>query len=202
MTLVVVTLIFIINYKGNLDKFEWVEDPFETLGQLAVKLFVVGALLDQLISVFFPESAEDQSNRRHLEHALKINRTKQRVLRDEMLRDRLTNKENIRVNLMEQMNETEMSVSQAETDMADLNTKRTAYVRRVAFAIGLVLAITGITVLTDFITNIPEDNIEFNDSLIYYLDIILTAALLSGGTSGINQFFRVLRDSWKNNGVN
>jgi len=204
LTIIIVTLIFIISYKGNLVKLTWVKDPFETLGQLVVKLIVVGALLDQLISVFFPENSENQLKRKTLETILKTNKANKSFYENELLRERLILTEVSEVELPSKIKNAQEMVNEVEAEISTLNANRTGYVRRVAFAFGLVLAITGITVLTDFITNIPsiESNLNFNHKLIYYLDIILTAALISGGTSGIEKFFRILKDAWKNNGVN
>lgn len=204
LTIIIITLIFIISYKGNLEKLTWVKDPFETLGQLVVKLIVVGALLDQLISVFFPENSDNQIKRKTLETILKINKTDKSAYENELLRERLILTEASPIDLPSKIKKAQEKINEVEAEISTLNVNRVGYVRRVAFAIGLVLAITGITVLTDFITNIPldESDLNFNHKLIYYLDIVLTAALISGGTSGIEQFFRILKDAWKNNGVN
>ncbi|WP_163515039.1 hypothetical protein [Gelidibacter japonicus] len=66
----------------------------------------------------------------------------------------------------------------------------------IAFGFGLILAITGITTLTDFIIMPNDSNMLLNHKILSYYDIIFTAAILSGGTSGIHQLSNVVKDSW------
>nr|WP_299382254.1 hypothetical protein [Allomuricauda sp.] len=207
LVFIIVTLVFVIKYEGVLEPLVWTDKPFEVLGQLAVKLIVVGALLDQLIAVFFPESEETQTVRTGAETTLRVNREKRNGIRKEILSERLRNNaDHARYDtfgtLNRDLSDTDESIRSAQEVLQEINANRMGFVRVVAFAFSLVLAIAGVTVLTDFIEmHNGKGVVELNHKIMYYLDIILTAALLSGGTSGINQFFKVVRDSWKRNDV-
>ncbi|WP_222984207.1 hypothetical protein [Flagellimonas meishanensis] len=203
LTLAVITLLFIIRFEWFEVALTFVDDPYVAIGKVVLKLVIVGALLDQLIAVFFPEKKETQEERVRAESALTISREKRRILRDEILKERMANGQNyVNVDLFDddpRLLPYENSIVDATNAINKMNAERVGFIRVVAFTISLVLAASGITVIREFLVGAnPED---FNVKLIFYLDIILTAALISGGTSGINQFFKVIKDSWKDNGV-
>lgn len=206
LVLITVTLIFIINYKGIVEPLEWTGKPVEVLGKLAVKLIVVGALLDQFIAVFFPESEDVKMQRIQADAVLSNGREKKRILRREIIQERLNLRDDMKSEgfraLHLELDNAEQSIRNAEEILTEIYSNRIGFVRMVAFAFSLVLAVAGITVLTDFIAMPAPAEAGLNYKIVSYLDIILTAALLSGGTSGINQFFKVVKDSWKRNGNN
>ena len=75
-----------------------------------------------------------------------------------------------------------------------MDKERRGKIRRIAFVAGLVLALAGIRVLTPLIV-LPAEvgDYTFGNWLISYSDMIFTACLLSGGTSGVNRFFSYIK---------
>ncbi|MBG6129519.1 hypothetical protein IWQ47_001178 [Aquimarina sp. EL_43] len=204
LMLVVVILIFFLNYDENhIKDFEWKNNPEKILGELAVGLLLVGALLDQFITVFFAENNDSQEIRKETETTLSFFRERRRIIRRDILQEQLTADTGARAANITRLNSelanSEGSIKRAEEIMTTVNSERTTYVRMVAFSIGLILAVTGIKTLTPFIS---MSSIESNIStkLLYFCDLLFTAALLSGGTTGISQFLKVIKDSWKRNG--
>lgn len=200
LTFISITLVFIIGYKGVMPDLEWkTGNTLELLGGVFAKLFIVGALLDQLIAVFFPEDETAKDQRLQAQNALSIIKEKEKFVHKKILSQQLQSPNNANTMAAMQSLNTELSSfantkQVAEDKIAEIDSKRSSRVRMIAFAAGLILAITGITILSDFI---DMSNKGMNHKILSYIDVIFTAAVLSGGTSGINQLLKIVKDSWK-----
>ncbi|WP_299519127.1 hypothetical protein [Winogradskyella sp.] len=197
LTLVGITLIFFIApyYEGKIPTLEPnKEEPLDILTKVAVKLILVGALLDQFIAVFFPQDETDKEERVQALNTLSIAKDEEKLIRKEMLNVQLQGSAASIQKLDSQLASFRNTKQVAKDKIATTDSDRSAYVRRVAFVIGLIIAMTGVTILRDFF-DMSSD--ALNHKMLSYIDIIFTAAVLSGGTSGINQLIRVLKDSWK-----
>ncbi|MDO7171434.1 hypothetical protein [Mariniflexile sp. AS56] len=200
ITFLTITLVFIIGYKGDLPALDWqTGDTLELLGGVFAKLFIVGALLDQLIEVFFPQDEIDIQSRTQALNALSIVKDNEALIHKEILSQQLyglskaTTMDSVK-SLNTQLTTFSTTKQTAEDKIAEIDEKRSSHVRMIAFAAGLVLAITGITILSDFI---DMTNKGINHKILSYIDILFTAAVLSGGTSGINKLLKIIKDSWK-----
>ncbi|NMH88236.1 hypothetical protein [Flavivirga algicola] len=204
LLLLIVTLIFFMKFNEITPGTEWRNEPEKILAGMAAGLIVVGTLLDQFIAVFFRENEETQIKRRIVESRLYAYQEKRRMRRKDILREELNNRDGNRsetINRLEiESNALEASIIKEKEQISNLNTERTTYIQMVAFGIGLVLATAGIRTLTPFIV-IPDEATGLNFKLLFFCDILFTAALLSGGTAGIHQFLDIIRDSWKRHGV-
>lgn len=200
----IVTLIFIVQYKGINESIAWHSDPYDVISKLIVKLVVLGALLDQFIAVFFKEKKQKRSNKDQLGLLIRLKQNQKDSIKKEIFKMRISNPEGLFKyefkEEKEQIKEIEQTILESKMELDNLENQRSGYIRAVAFAIGLVIAISGVTILAEFV-DLPrqESKVKLNHQLMYFLDIFFTAAVLSGGTSGINQFFKIIRESWKNN---
>ncbi len=198
ITFLIVTGIFLTKF-DKLNPLIWnMEDPSSLLGNVFVKLLIVGALLDQLIAVFFPQDESNVESRAKSIDALRLAKeNKKRVRRIILDQELFGTKTDDQVRALERMDNQisilEKTEKTTRQNINDIDVKRSAYVRKVAFATGLVLAITAVTILRDFI-QIEE---SLNYKILSYIDVLFTAAVLSGGTSGINQLLQLIKDSWK-----
>lgn len=205
LVFIAITLIFLIKYEQiATETLEFTNTPYVAIGKVVLKLVVIGALLDQFISVFFPEKEENKVKRSLAQISLKHNKEQQKRRREEIFQMKLNSSGDFlyekEINDDSKIKQSTHLIQTAELELLKLNTERTGFIRIVAFTFSLVLAVSGITIIRDFLIN---PNIEsINIKIIYFLDIILSAALISGGTSGINQFFNIVKNSLKNQGVN
>ncbi len=199
LTFIIVTLVFIVGYKGNITPIEWeTEDNLKLLGAVFAKLLIVGALLDQLIAVFFPQDESDAEQRAQAKAVLFSIREKEKFLNKEMLAIELSithneNTINSIQSLSTQITTLANSKQTAENKIMAIDAKRSHEVRMVAFAGALIIAVSGITILSDFVDLSRE---VLNVQILSYIDVIFTAAVLSGGTTGINQLLKMIKDSW------
>lgn len=195
------TAVFILGYKGVMPELEWTDKPLDILGGLFAKLLIVGALLDQFIALFFPQEPASVQQRQAAIINLTHIKEKQEVVKKEIFDAKLNfDKEN---HLMDDLNKLNSRLSKyisnkeiVANEIEEIDSKRSKRVRMIAFGAGLILAITGITTLTDFIIMPNDSAMLLNHKILSYYDIIFTAAILSGGTSGIHQLFKVVKDSW------
>ncbi len=195
LVFVAITLVFIISYEGKIPTLESQnEKPLDILGRIFTKLIIVGALLDQFIAVFFPQDETDKEQRIQAQNALSITKEEEKLIHKEILSQRLQGSSATFQNLNTRLSTFQSNKQVAENTIAEIDTRRSSYVRKIAFAFGLIIAMTGITILSDFF-NMTDNNV--NHKILSYIDIIFTAAVLSGGTSGINQLIQIIKDSWK-----
>ncbi|CAM1368082.1 membrane hypothetical protein [Tenacibaculum sediminilitoris] len=73
------------------------------------------------------------------------------------------------------------------------NIKRTSFA---SFCVGIVLAIAGFRILETFM-EIPETAERLQKEIFTFIDIILTAAIIAGGTDGWHQLVALLQDITK-----
>ena len=199
LVFIAVTLIFIVTYNGVIPDLGWKKKSLDTLGSVFAKLFIVGALLDQFIAVFFPQDDTDKDQRDQAMNALSIVKDEEKFIQKEILSQQLYGFKNANAMASVQTLNAKLTTFSdtkqvAEDKIAEIDTKRSSFVRKIAFAAGLILAVTGVTILKDFIE--PKQD-TLNVKIFYFIDIVLTAAVLSGGTSGINELLRIIKDSWK-----
>ncbi|WP_422104463.1 hypothetical protein [Winogradskyella sp.] len=191
-----ITLIFFLapTYAGKIPALEPNEEALDILTKVTVKLILVGALLDQFIAVFFPQDETDKEERVQAQNTLSIAKDEEKLIRKEMLNLQLQGSLASFQKLNSQLVSFRNIKQAAKDKIVTTDSNRSSYVRRVAFVIGLIIAMTGVTILRDFF---DMSNNAPNHKILSYIDIIFTSAVLSGGTSGINQLIRVLKDSWK-----
>lgn len=195
------TLVFILGYKGVMPELEWTDKPLDILGGLFAKLLIVGALLDQFIALFFPQEPSSVEQRKAAVIKLAHIKEKQEVVNKQLFDAKLNfDKEprplydlnTLNSNLSSYITSKEVVANEIER----IDSGQSKRVRMIAFGLGLILAITGITTLTDFIIMPNDSNMLLNHKILSYYDIVFTAAILSGGTSGIHQLSKVVKDSW------
>ena len=202
LTFISITLFFIIGYKGDLPELNWkTGNTSDLLGGVFAKLLIVGALLDQVIAVFFPLDSTAKEQRMQAQNALSLVKDQEKFIQREILNRELNSLNTPsataaiqRLNL--KLSGFDNTKQIAKNKIATIDAKRSFQVRMIAFAAGLILAMTGITILSDFI---DMTIINFNHKILSYMDVIFTAAVLSGGTAGINALLKVIKDSWSNN---
>ena len=189
-----VTLVFIIN-EGNLPVLasNTDEKPLDILSKVATKLIIVGALLDQFIAVFFSQEEKDKVQRVQSQNALSIVRAEESLVHKEILGQNLQGTSANIQNLTARLNNFNNTKRVAQDKITEIDARRSSYVRKIAFAAGLIIAMTGITVLRDFF-EVGDSGLNYK--ILAYIDVVFTAAILSGGTSGINQLIQVIKDSW------
>lgn len=197
-----ITLIFILGYKGVMPELEWTDKPLDILGGLFAKLLIVGALLDQFIALFFPQKPSSVEQRQAAVIKLAYIKEKQEVINKQLFDAKLNFEKDpspmVDLNtLNSKLSSYITSKEVAANEIERIDSGRSKRVRMIAFGVGLILAITGITTLTDFIIMPDDSNLLLNHKILSYYDIIFTAAILSGGTSGIHQLSKVVRDSWR-----
>lgn len=202
LTFIIITLIFFFGYNEVFEPLKWkTEDNLAILGTVFAKLLIVGALLDQFISVFFPQDDDEAAIRAKSLEALNIAKENKKMLKNEILSQRLYGANNddqmgIFNKIETQISTFDQTEKSARENIASIDTQRSSYVRKVAFACGLIIAVTGITIMDDFILWGKEG---LNRQVFSFIDVVLTAAVLSGGTSGINQLLKVIKDSLAKN---
>ena len=193
------TLVFIIGYKGVMPEIEWTDKPIDVLSGVFAKLLIVGALLDQFIALFFPQEPSSKEERQVALTSLAQAKEKQEVLNKQLFETKLNSaKDNKPMDDLNSKINTIITSKEVPTNVIErIDSERSKRVRMIAFGVGLILAITGITTLTDFIIMPNESNMLLNHKILSYYDIVFTAAILSGGTSGIHQLSRIFKDNWK-----
>lgn len=73
-----------------------------------------------------------------------------------------------------------------EFQRARFESQNSRYVARVVFFAGIFLAIMGLSLLDDVITNIDLVNHPIQTGMIRFADIVITGGLLGGGSVGLN----------------
>ncbi|MBA6154758.1 hypothetical protein [Gelidibacter maritimus] len=200
LILIVVTIVFILGYKGVMPELLWTDKPLDVLGGLFAKLLIVGALLDQFIALFFPPEPSTVELRQAAEIRMTHLKEEQEMVKKQLFYAKLNKEQDPTIDLMKinsNLSESIKSKEVAANEIERIDGERSKRVRMIAFGVGLILAITGITTLTDFIIMPEDSNMLLNHKILSYYDIIFTAAILSGGTSGIHQLSKVVRDSWR-----
>lgn len=200
--LLAITAVFVLGYKGVMPDIEWTDKPLDILTGLFAKLLIVGALLDQFIALFFPQESLTVDKRQEAIIKLDHIKEKQESVKKEIFDVKLNyDKGSHQMSSLNNLNSTLSTYITSKELVANeiekIDSERSKRIRMIAFGIGLILAITGITTLTDFIIMPNDSAMLLNHKILSYYDIIFTAALLSGGTSGIHQLFKVFKDSLK-----
>lgn len=207
------TLIFISYYalpEQHAWGIDWQEKPLEILLSLFGGLIIASALLDQFIEVFFPEPKENQDERNEAISAIQVGKAvytetkrKERKWRRNLILATDNKREKLQNNIDDSKEEASLQYKRLVEQRQIVNgmdKERRGNIRRIAFVAGLVLALAGIRVLTPLIElpTIGDDEPDlskytFGLWLISYCDMIFTACLLSGGTSGVNRFFSYIK---------
>ena len=205
----IVLVVFIIYYVSGDHNWglAWTEKPWEILLKLVVGLTITAALIDQLISVFLPDPPElkDKISNARLEASItkeNYNRLKEDVRTLE--RERIVNPVAAADSTTRDQKKLELQATLGtlkanQEQVKEANQQRHGRIRRIAFAISLVVALGGIQVLTPLLDLGTAPPIS--KYLIWFCDLVLTAALLSGGTSGVRMFVDTLKDALDKNGT-
>lgn len=189
----------------------WKENPLDILLTLFGGLLIASALLDQFIEVFFPEPKQNQNDRNEALSTVQVGKaiyTDMKRKATKLKRKLVLEEDNtIRGVLQKKTDDAEKETSlqykrlvEQRQIVNNMDKERRGKIRRIAFVVGLVLALAGVRVLTPLIM-FPEttagdpdlSQYTFGLWLISYCDMIFTACLLSGGTSGVNRFFSYIK---------
>lgn len=188
---------------------EWIKNPGSIIVSLSFGLFLSAALLDQFIALFFKEDEHTEQIRKESQAALKEGRSVHKQL---LVQKAQANREKMAAPESTQAQATYSAANDAEVQqrknleaaqvqLAEIKEDRRKSIRYIAFLVGLILAISGVRVLTNFIDYSGENSglIEWQQWSLTICDIIFTASLLSGGTSGVNRFFDLIRSQLDKN---
>lgn len=204
IALILASIILVFVYDGVTPNLSWKEDSMGILAGLFTRLLISAALIDQFIAVFFPEETESKIRREIIQSALTEGRNKVQTCLVEIIRMETAAKrdEDYIKKIKNDLEDYDSNNVKLKGELLSINRDRSRKVRMYAFGISLFVAVAGLKVFSELI-DIPVfepgkigENINFY--IIYYLDMIFTAALLSGGVDGINHFFRSIRSQISN----
>ncbi len=195
--LTLITLLFVFKFNGSIPELKWESDLGSIFTRLAGQFILTAALLDQFIALSFPENEDTIIIKNKLKSKIKINNN---LLKDCIGKIIITKTEKTNsselTELINERNAIEEKLKITDDELSKIDNERSLRVRRIAFGFGLILSVSGITFLSQFFT-IPKGP-SLNLQIIMYADMIFSAALLSGGTSGVAKFLDYLKGRLKN----
>lgn len=192
--------IYYANETGNDWGLSWTPNLGTKLASLFGGLIISAALIDQFIVVFFPDKDS-------IDQKLSVIKSKRRNSKEAISEinnhlfsvglEMIGNKDDL--DLVEYEQKLIVDKTSHEKQIIEYNIKlheimqeKSIRIRRISFVVGLVLTFCGVRFLTELV-QINETNRDLHDWILRYCDMIFTAAIISGGTSGVNQFFAMIK---------